>query len=58
MKTYRDSLSSYLTAAITSSQSPGMPVPAPTSDSVITQWVPTKGASLAFGRDAAVRVLR
>ncbi len=49
MKTYRDSLSSYLTAAITSSQSPGVPVPAPTSDGVITQWVPTKGASSPSG---------
>ncbi len=49
MKAYRDSLSSYLTAAITSSQSPGVPVPTPMSDGVITQWVPTKGASSPSG---------
>ena len=45
MKTYRDALSSYLTAAIMNSQNPGVPVPSPTSDGIITNWTTTKAAS-------------
>ncbi len=45
MKTYRDALQMYLSAAITNSQNPGVPVPAPSTDGVITNWVTSKATS-------------
>jgi hypothetical protein len=49
MKAYRDALSAYLSATITNSLNPGVPVPAPSSDGVITNWVTTKAASSPAG---------
>jgi hypothetical protein len=38
MKTYRDGLSSFLSASITNSLNPGVTVPSPKADGVITDW--------------------
>jgi hypothetical protein len=39
MKSYHDGLAAFLAASITSSQNPGAPVPTPSADGVITDWV-------------------
>jgi hypothetical protein len=49
MKAYRDDLSKFLSASIMSSQSPGVPVPTPSPDGVVTDWVTTKTLSSPSG---------
>jgi hypothetical protein len=49
MKAYRDGLSTFLSASIMSSQNPGVPVPTPSADGLITDWVTTKTLSSPSG---------
>jgi hypothetical protein len=45
MKAYHDALSTFLSASIANSQSPGVSVPAPAADGVISDWMPTTSLS-------------
>lgn len=51
MKAYRDGLSSFLSASIVSSQSPGVAVPTAASDGVIDNWATTSALTTAASAD-------
>jgi hypothetical protein len=51
MKAYRDALSAFLSASIANSLDPGLAVPTPPADGVITDWLPVE--TLSSGGSAA-----